>query len=613
MFSNFLYFLIALVIYTTSELFDRPDTIDPMGLVHSLGLALIFALACRFLFRRLSRKADRALRSNLDHRINALMNRLSIAALVLFAVNIYVYKLNLLILDLPLFRTVPTLAALLFLGLFLFYLVLIWNSSFEVQKLFFSGGVTKKEFIRSNISFSLPALLPWFCLSLFADMIRFLPFPAVKGVLNTTAGEIGYILIFLAAVAVFGPVLIRRLWNCSPLEPGISRHHIEEVCRRAGLKYADILKWELFGGSMITAGVMGLVGRFRYILVTPALLNSLDEEEIESVILHEIGHVQRHHMLFYLLFFLGFIACNFVFFEPVMLLLYTVVPLYEGFAFLGVEKADAHAVMIASFLILCFVLYFRIGFGFFMRNFERQADIHVYGFKSDASAMISTFRKIAFLSGQSVDKPNWHHFSIGQRIGFLEKCQTEPALVDRHHARVKRMILGYIGLVFMVFSIGYSINYGFAKDRFSDFITREVLFQELKVDPDNSDLYVFVGDYHYDKKAYEKAVEAYENVIRIDRENIHALNNLAWLLSTCPDRTLRNYEKSLELASRALSLKKEAYILDTYAEALYANHRVDEAIQAAREALAISDSKKAYYREQVEKFEGRQASMPPES
>ncbi|MFN2437435.1 MAG: M48 family metalloprotease, partial [Desulfotignum sp.] len=89
-----------------------------------------------------------------------------------------------------------------------------------------------------------------------------------------------------------------------------ARSKIEAVCEKAGLRYADILKWDLFAGAMITAGVMGLVGRYRYILVTPALVQSLDDQEMEAVMLHEIGHVHHHHMLFYLFFFAGFIACN---------------------------------------------------------------------------------------------------------------------------------------------------------------------------------------------------------------------------------------------------------------------------------------------------------------
>ena len=72
-------------------------------------------------------------------------------------------------------------------------------------------------------------------------------------------------------VAILGPVLIQRFWRCRPLSPGPARERIEALCRRAGLSYNNILDWPLFGGRMITAGVMGLVGRFRYILVTDAL------------------------------------------------------------------------------------------------------------------------------------------------------------------------------------------------------------------------------------------------------------------------------------------------------------------------------------------------------
>ena len=58
---------------------------------------------------------------------------------------------------------------------------------------------------------------------------------------------------------------------------------------------------------MLTAGVMGLVKKFRYILVTDALLNNLSSDEIDSVIAHEIGHVKKYHLQFYLIFFLGFL------------------------------------------------------------------------------------------------------------------------------------------------------------------------------------------------------------------------------------------------------------------------------------------------------------------
>ncbi|MCG8635010.1 MAG: M48 family metallopeptidase, partial [Desulfobacterales bacterium] len=409
MFSNFLYFLVALVIYTTSEMLEKPDNVDLSGIYYSLVAGCLFALVCHFSFRRLARREARASFAGMDHSVNNTISRLSITALILFAVNIYFFRLNHIFTDLSLFKWVPTFEALFFLGIFLFYLVLIWNAAYKIQKRYFPGSLTKKSFIVSNIAFSLPALLPWFCLSILADIIGLLPFEPLKSFFDTTAGEILYIGVFLSAVAVFGPVLIRRLWGCKALPPGDARAKIEETCRRAGLKYKDILKWELFGGTMITAGVMGIVGRFRYILVTPALLNSLDDEEINGVMLHEIGHVQRHHMLFYLLFFAGFIACNFVFFEPLIMLLLVARPLYDAAAIFGIPETTAQPIFICLGMIGFFVVYFRYLFGFFMRHFARQADLHVFNFQASPSALISTFYKIASMSRQSIDKPNWHH------------------------------------------------------------------------------------------------------------------------------------------------------------------------------------------------------------
>ncbi len=603
MLSNFLYFLIALVIYTSSELFDTVKNVDNSVVFNSLMVTIVFAVVCHFAFKRLGKKAFENPYVNIDHLINNYISRFSVLALMIFAVNIYGFKLNLLFSGIRIFDSLPTLEAIIFLGLFLFYLTIIWNSAYDVQKRYFAGEVSKKNFILSNVSFSLPALLPWFCLSLIADILGFLPWQPVKSFLQTPAGEIGYIALFLVAIAIFGPVLIKKLWNCKPLELGLARARIESICKKAGVKYSNILKWELFGGTMITAGVMGLVGRFRYILVTPALLNSLNDDELDAVMLHEIGHVQKHHMLFYLFFFAGFISCNFVFFEPIMLLLYIIEPVYALFEFVGVEKNTALPILISTTLIGFFILYFRFMFGFFMRNFERQADLHVYSFTKDAAPLISTFYKIASLSRQSIDKPNWHHYSIGQRVRFLERCQRTPALIQAHHLKVKKLIIGYFVLVLILFGFGYSINFGMAKERFDNFIAENILFQQLDVDTQNSDLYAIVGDYYYNQKKYKKAIEYYENVLGADPENVHALNNLSWLFSTCPESEFRNGKKALEYAKMALAKKREAFVLDTYAEALFINNDIEMAVSAANEALNRSIDKKEYYKTQLQRFE----------
>lgn len=603
MFSNLLYFLIALVVYSTSELFQNLDPANGNGILNAVLMSLGFAGVCRLSFKRIESLAALSPHENIDPLVQSRITRLSVSALILFAVNIYGFKLTLLFSGIKFFELLPTFKAVFFIGLYLFYLIMIWNAAYPVQNRYFAGTVSKKEYILSNVSFSLPALFPWFCLSLASDLLNLLPWKPLKDYLASSAGEIVYISLFLLAIAVFGPVFIRKIWNCKPLEQGYTRSRIEAVCKKAGLKYSEILKWDLFGGNMMTAGVMGFIGRFRYLLVTPSLMRVLSDEELDAVMLHEIGHVQKYHMVFYLLFFAGFMVCNFVFFEPVMLLLYLLEPIYKGFSWAGIDKTTAHAILISLTLIGSFILYFRFVFGFFMRNFERQADLHVYEFTHDASSLISTFHKIASYSRQSVDKPNWHHFSIGERIKFLEDCEKNPALISAHHLKIKKMISAYlIGIVFLC-GAGYSISSGPAKQRFDNFIAEQVLFQHMAVDPANSDLYTLVGDYYYGRKNYDRAIDAYENVLRIDPVNIHALNNLSWLYSTCPEEGYRDREKALEYAEKALEQKREAYILDTYAEALAANNDLKAALAAAREALTRSDEKKEYYEDQLKRFE----------
>lgn len=605
MFSNFIYFLVALIIYTTAGLFEDTASFAGGVLFSSLMVNILFVLICQNAFRYVERKKDQLSFAKLDQVVNRYITRLSVLALVVFALNIYGFRIHLYLQGMALFEMMPTLGALLFLALFLFYLVVIWDASYRIQKSFISSQISKKEYILSNISFSLPALMPWFCLSIVADILGLLPWEPVSSLLNTSLGEFVYIALFLVAIAIFGPVLIKRLWHCKPLDDDEAKKKLEVVCRRAGLKYADILKWDLFGGHMITAGVMGLLGRYRYILVTPALLNALDDDQIEAVMLHEIGHVQRHHMLFYLLFFAGFIICSFFFFEPIGLMLY-ILPVYSMFKFIGIDQGTAHSILTAFTLITFFILYFRFVFGFYMRHFERQADLHIYQYKQDATPLITTFYKIAAYSRQAMEKPNWHHFSIAERVDFLEKCQKFPKLISVHHQNVKRLIALYFAGIIIASSFGYTINYGAAKEPFNDYVTKQFLFQQLDLHPENSDLYVLVGDYFYSRENFKKAIDSYENVLRVDPDNVHALNNLSMLFSTCRDEFFRNSERAKNLAQRALALKKEAFVWDTYAEALFANQEIAKAVAASKEAARIATDKRAFYESQVLRFEQAQ-------
>ncbi|MCK5202289.1 MAG: M48 family metalloprotease [Desulfobacterales bacterium] len=602
MFGNFLYFIIVLLIYLTYQPAEETNFSGLETFTLFIGLIVAFFYFTLFLFRRLEKRIAIGDFSRLDHQFHAILTRQSIMAIFLFAIDIYGLNLSSFLIDIPIFNTIPTLEALLFLGLFVFYLGIVWACAHGAYKKLYRSDVSKQSYVISNITFSIPVLLPWLLLSGFADLIKALPFEWPGRFLETTEGEVTYFLIFLFVVAIIGPTMIQKIWRCKPLESGEHRKRIENLCQKAGLSYADILYWPIFGGKMITAGVMGLLKKFRYILVTPSLLRLLEPEEIDAVIAHEIGHVKRKHLVFYLLFFVGYMLLNYVIADAVQWWLISAKPFYWFLNKTGFNPSTIISALYSLVFILGLIIYFRFIFGFYMRNFERQADIYVYTLFDSAKPLISTLEKIVTTSGQSADRPNWHHFSIKERIDYLKKCEFDIKWIGRHNRKVKKSIGIFFAGMLLVGFIGYQLSFGVIRDRLSQNYIEKVIARELQKSPDNPNLYRLMGDLYYERKDYEGVRDAYEKAIELRLEDPHVLNNLAWFYATCEIESLRNPERSLSLAKLAVEIEPSSHIFDTLAESYFVNGMNQEAIEAAERALKLAKGNRAYYKEQLKKF-----------
>ncbi len=602
MFGNFIYFIVVLLIYATYQPAEEPDILLPETLLFFLGLLLTFVLIVWLRFRHIERRLFRAPFHRLDHQYTTTLTRLSILAILLFAVDIYLLDLGALFSDIPLFNVFPTAEAVLFLGLFIFYLAIIWGIGHRVYRQLYAATITRRSYVASNISFAVPVLLPWLVLSTVADLIHLLPYRPAREFLTTTEGEIIYFLVFLFAVAVLGPLLIQKFWRCKPVGPGYERHRIERLCQKAGLEYADILYWPIFGGRMITAGVMGLVKRFRYILVTEALLSYLKPEEVEAVIAHEIGHIKRYHLLFYLFFFVGYMLISYASFDLIVYALVYMEPFYGVIQEAGFDQATVTSVFLSLLIIAIFLIYFRFIFGYFMRNFERQADTYVYKLFASAQPLIATFEKITLTSGQPPEKPNWHHYSISERIGYLKQCEADRSWIARHDRKVKGSIILYGVGVLLMGLVGYHLNFGEAGKRLDAQLFEKVILREIEKGRQDPALYRMLGNYYYSRDRYAETAAAYEKSLRLKPGHPEVLNNLAWLYATSEDPALRNPERALALAQKAAGLNRSPHILDTLAEAYFVNGRMDEAVVAATAALNIAEKNRSYYATQLEKF-----------
>jgi len=601
-FVNFIYFIIVLLIYTTYLPPDEPNLAPLKTSILFLGLIIVFAYFTHMQFHKLEKRITKDNILRVDHKINAIITQQSVMAIVLFAVDIYGLSLTFFFKNIPLFTVIPTLQALVFIGLFVFYLAIIWACAYGPYKRLYITDLSRRSYVLSNISFSIPVLFPWFLLSGIADIINALPFELPKRFLSTPEGQVIYFLFFLSTVVIIGPAMIQKFWRCKPLESGYVRSRIEKLCRRAGLEYSNILYWPIFGGRMITAGIMGLIKKFRYILITKALVRHLEPEEMDAVIAHEIGHIKKKHLHFYLVFFIGYIFLAYTSFDLLVYFIIYTDPVYRLISSSGINHDTIISAVFSLIIIIIFFIYFRYIFGYFMRNFERQADTYVYALFPSAKPLISTFKKIVATTGQPPDKPNWHHFSIKERIEYLNLCEQDKIYIIRQDRKIKKSIAAYLAAIVIIGGIGYNLNYGETGKKLSKHFIEKILLREINKTPDNPYLYRDLGDLYYNINNYTETIRAYEKSIDLKPDNPHVLNNLAWLYATCDDKNLRNPERALNLALKAANLEESPHILDTLAECYYINGRLEEAVSTESYALRIAKKERSYFENQLKKF-----------
>ena len=602
MFSNLLYFIVVISLFSFYES-STPPVLSPYEFFGSLlvSYALFYVLVKR-LFIRLENTwtAGRpGLFSNLH---GGLINRCTIFAVFLYAFFIYGLEIK------SALAVVPQLSqsdfAQSFIAVFLFYalLVIIWICAFPPYKLYYNTAATRSGYVLSHARFNSAIVAPWLIFSLIIDFIKLLPDPISSLLGGNSLTGYACMAFLLAAMGVFFPALLVRIWGCKPIPEGPLRQHLSQFCNKAGFRYAEMVEWSLFEGKLITAGVMGIVPWFRYLLISPALLNLLDEQELEAVVAHEIGHVKRHHMLFYLLFVLGysFFAC--IFFSALFTFL-----LSQDSIFNIVINADGRpgsAVSLLSILILMvfLLIYFRLLFGLFSRNFERQADGFACMYTGSGYGIMQSLEKIVYAASQSRSAPNWHHFSIQERVDYMRRCTFDPSLIKKHDRRVNRLIAAYCAFL-LLSAGGLFISGGSLAGGFDLSVIEKITERRLTAEPDNAVLHFLLANIYFEREDYSRAEKAYLSVIRLSPDNAEALNNLAWLYATAKDMSMRNPAEALRLARKATELDPKPHILDTLAESYFINGNFRMALEISRQALEKNPQDHAYFEKQRRKFQ----------
>lgn len=310
----------------------------------------------------------------------------------------------------------------------------------------------QKSVMNSELRLLIPFALPFVFITFFFDLLNLIPnsvqrFLFLKDLhpFAETAVMLILTLLFLIAIMVVLPFFIQKLWLCTPLENIELKNKLEILCKHAKFKHAGLKTWTVMNHAL-TAAIIGIVPRFRYILFTKRLLHELPPSSIEAILGHEIGHTYHKHLLRFPIIIFGLSIISGLLFLPINQAAQQLLQwMYDFYPSKNLGLLYPFLLFI-PFAILA-VLYFRLVFGLFSRLFEREADL--YGFKLDLPAhhLINALNHIAIATGNSHRVPNWHHYSIQQRIDFLRAAEQNPKLIKQHYQKSKCIWYLYLFLL----------------------------------------------------------------------------------------------------------------------------------------------------------------------
>ncbi|MGA2789088.1 MAG: tetratricopeptide repeat protein, partial [Verrucomicrobiota bacterium] len=114
--------------------------------------------------------------------------------------------------------------------------------------------------------------------------------------------------------------------------------------------------------------------------------------------------------------------------------------------------------------------------------------------------------------------------------------------------------------------------------------------QAIQVNPNHPEAYFHLGMTLGQLGRSREAVAQYREALRLDPNLAGALNNLAWVLATCPDDALRNGAEAVHLAEHACELTHygQPLFIGTLAAAYAESGRFPEAVTMAEKAEQLA-------------------------
>jgi protein O-mannosyl-transferase len=179
------------------------------------------------------------------------------------------------------------------------------------------------------------------------------------------------------------------------------------------------------------------------------------------------------------------------------------------------------------------------------------------------------------------------HYDVGSAFvqmnladALARKGQPDEALV--HYEEAIRLQPNYADAYY---NRG---NVLFAKGRIDEAIADWE--KTLQIQPNDADAHTCMGNAFLRQGSPKEAIAHYEEAMALAPGDPHSRNNIAWVLATSSDASIRDGVKAVELAQEAVQLSRgrDSKFIRTLAAAYAESSRFPEAIAAAQQAITIA-------------------------
>lgn len=301
-------------------------------------------------------------------------------------------------------------------------LMLIRLALYEIERGWQDRGRQRREFLSFHLKFLMLPLLPVFTYLLLLDLIELVP-QVEQFFIKHTYLLVGLMAFLIFLTYIYAPLLLSFICRTLPLADTNLKAKIDRLAARDKIKYRNIVIWQTGSLEIANAAVAGIVRWSRQIFLTDALLHHFSDEEIETIVAHEFGHVRYKHMLIYFIFSLTYF------------LGYTTFYIYIGELLASLLPESPVLSSIGTILFIFF--YFICVFRYLSRRFEHQADLYAVELTGNPEAFKSALNRLAHLNflPQSIQRlfEIFHtHPSINRRIEFIDRLKAKDPRALRY-------------------------------------------------------------------------------------------------------------------------------------------------------------------------------------